>query len=97
MDTLPEKIFVIAGNVSQFNMFKRQLVDCLNVYMDIRVHHSDIVYISTPDMIRGYRGYDKPWGYLVGTWEKREDLWQIVDMINTRGSTITEDFIEVAM
>lgn len=87
----PEKIFVVAGNHDQFWQFQRQLAEYLSAE-GFQVRRSDIVYVSTPDVLRGY---ERPWGYLVGTWEKREDIWQIVDQINCRRSSITNDFIDV--
>ena len=93
MDTLPEKIFVIAGTMEQFRMFRNQLAGVLTAEGHV-VNTRDLVYVNGPDTLRGIR---KPWGYLVGTWEKREDLWQIVDMINVCHSKVTEDFIEVAL
>lgn len=85
-------IFVIAGTNEQFNMFRQQLVYTMSVE-DIPVKYHDIVYVSSPDRLRGHR---EPWGYIVGTWYNRRDINEIEMMIKTAGSTL-DDFIGVEL
>lgn len=86
------KIHVIAGTYEQFNMFRQQLVYTMSAE-DIPVKYHDIVYVSGPDRLRGYR---EPWGYAVGTWYNRQDIDEIDRMIRTTGSTF-DDFISVEL
>lgn len=86
------KVFVIAGTFEQFRMFREQLVYTMSVE-DIPVKYHDIVYVSGPDQLRGYR---EPWGYMVGTWYNRQDIGELETLIKTAGSTL-EDFIEVKL
>lgn len=86
------KIFVIAGTYEQFNMFRQQLVYTMSVE-DIPVKYHDVVYVSGPDQLRGYRD---PWGYMVGTWYNRKDIGELEILIRTAGSTL-DDFIGVEL
>lgn len=87
-----DKIFVIAGTYEQFRMFRQQLVYTMSVE-GIPIKYHDVVYVSGPDQLRGYR---EPWGYIVGSWYNRRDIDQLVTLIRTAGSTF-DDFIEVEL
>lgn len=93
MDRLPEKIYVIAGTMDQFRTFRNQLAGVLTAEGHA-VNSHDLVYVSGPDV---FRGVYKPWGYLVGTWQDRSDIWPIVDAVNVSHSKVTKDFIEVSI
>lgn len=86
------KIFVIAGTFEQFNMFRQQLVYTMSAE-DIPVKYHDVVYVSGPDQLRGYK---EPWGYIVGTWYNRKDIKELEMLIKTAGSTL-DDFISVEL
>lgn len=88
-----DKIFVLAGTFEQFRTFRNQLVESMaNEHIWFRIN--DIVYIGGPDTLRGMRN---PWGYKVGTWNERADVWQISSMLLAAGSSINNDFIEVQL
>ena len=84
-----DKIFVIAGNYTQFKLLKTQL----QLYSDIDLNTNNIVYLDNPNVIRGIRS---PWGYLCGTWKDKQNLEEIKTHILLCGSTM-EDFIEVEL
>lgn len=86
------KVFVIAGTYEQFRMFREQLVYTMSIE-DIPVKYQDVVYVSGPDQLRGYR---EPWGYIVGTWYNRKDINELDILIRTAGSTF-DDFISVVL
>ena len=86
------KIFILAGTYEQFRWFVRKLEN--DMFAEgIPFRHNDFVYV-TPDSVRGCRDI---WGYKVGTWRKREDLYKLYDSIASTFSSIQNDFIEVAL
>ena len=88
-----EKIFVLAGNYEQFQMFRAQLIKAMAAeHTWFRI--SNIIYINGPDTLRGIQN---PWGYKVGTWSERNDIWDITTIVLSRGSSIKNDFIEVQL
>lgn len=87
------RIHVVAGTYEQFCLFSKQLLEAMREE-GISVRASDIVYVANPDQLRGYRS---PWGYKVGTWSDRADIWQIADCILVAGSSFLNDFIEVEL
>lgn len=93
MEKLPEKIFVIAGTMDQYIRFRRHFADVLTHDMGFDLCHTDLVYVSDADMLRGQY---KPWGYLIGTWADRPDLLELSIQLQLSRSSI-EDFIEVAI
>ena len=88
---LPEKIFVIAGDYGQFKLFRANLADYL-IREGIEVRTNDIVYVSKPSYLYGFRDVA---GYFVGTWRDRDDIEEIVSMLAHRGWS--ENFIEVEL
>jgi hypothetical protein len=92
MDKLLEKIYVIAGDHSQFRQFRNQLTEALND-LGLEINAYDIIYIDNVDRIRGIH---RPWGYRVGTWNDRKDIDDIKTQLLISRSTI-EDFIEVQL
>ena len=86
------KIFILAGTYEQFRWFVRKLEN--DMFAEgIPFRHNDFVYV-TPDSVRGCRDI---WGYKVGTWQKREDLYKLYASIASTFSSIQNDFIEVAL
>lgn len=85
MNTLPEPIYIIAGDHLQFQFFKNDLLYCLK-REGIVVSSKKIIEVQDKDILRGIKN---PWGYLVGTWVERKDLNEIKSMITF------SDFIEV--
>jgi|688.fasta_scaffold2884199_2 hypothetical protein len=86
------KIFILAGTYEQFRWFVHKLEN--DMFAEgIPFRHNDFVYV-TPDSVRGCRDI---WGYKVGTWRKREDLYKLYDSIASTFSSIQNDFIEVAL
>lgn len=87
----PERIYVIAGDYSQFKLFKANLADQM-IREGIELKTNDIVYVSKPSYLYGFREVA---GYFVGTWRDRDDIEEIVSMIAHRGWA--ENFIEVEL
>lgn len=95
-DTLPETIFVIAGTMEQFRKFRNQLSDTIVKEDLFKVSHHDIVYVGSPDALRGRSWREPLWGYTVGTWRDRPDIGSIEMTLLARGSSLDE-FIEVSL
>lgn len=88
---LNEKIYVIAGNYTEFKRFRQKLQDYMyKEHIDF-THHS-IVHVSNRYMLYGLHDI---WGYRVGTWNQRDDLKEIEYQVRVCGSTFN-DFIEVS-
>ena len=87
------KIYIIAGTYVQFKIFSRQLAE-LMTESGMGFTMSDFVYLDSMEKLLGRY---KPWGYKVGTWSERNDIDDISELLLTRHSSITEDFIEVML
>ena len=86
---LPEKVFIVAGNHGQYRQFAQFLRTQL--YAEgIHVGPTDLVYVSSADVLRGFRDV---WGYKVGTWKDRQDINQLTEILRTTGCL--DNFIEV--
>ena len=87
------KIYIIAGTYEQFKTFSRQLAESM-IESGMSFTMSDFVYLDSMEKLLGCF---KPWGYKVGTWSERNDITDISQLLLTRHSSITEDFIEVML
>ena len=87
------KIYIIAGTYEQFKIFSRQLAELITE-SGMSFTMSDFVYLDSREKLLGCY---KPWGYKVGTWSERDDIDHISELLLTRHSSITEDFIEVML
>lgn len=84
-----EKVFVIAGNATQFKNFRKKLEEKM-IKEGVSFHHQDIVYIDVPERLRGHRNIH---GYKVGTWRERRDLYEIELQLQITDSF--DNFIEI--
>lgn len=78
-----KKIFVVAGNHDQYKAFvgkKLQEVfeDCQNNNQMFNLSLSNFVYVSGPEV---FRGWNEVHGYFVGSFRGRDDLKDIVQEI----------------
>ena len=89
---MSNQIFVLAGTYEQFKLFADQLYRTM-IPEGMPLRRQDLIYV-TPDSIRGFRDI---WGYAVGTWQHREDLPTLREMIRWAGSSVENDFIEVEL
>lgn len=85
------KVFVIAGNYSQFKAFCAKYFPIMDMN-STEFRNYDIVYVANRTTMLGI---ESPWGYKVGTWADREDIDDISNCIMSRRSTLDGDFIEV--
>jgi hypothetical protein len=88
-----EKIFIIAGTFGQFREFRKQL-SFVMAEEGIAFSHTDFVYVGSHDTLRGT---NKPWGYKVGNWYKRDDIELINQAIRISRSDPDVDFIPVVL
>ena len=89
---MSDRIFILAGTYEQFRWYVRQLENQMFAE-GIPFRRSDFIYV-TPDSVRGCRNI---WGYKVGTWQQREDLYKLYASMASTFSSVENDFIEVQM
>lgn len=89
---MSNRIFILAGTYDQYKQLANQLYAAMAAEGMV-LRRQDLIYV-TPDSIRGFRDI---WGYTVGTWQHREDLPTLREMIRWAGSSVENDFIEVEL
>lgn len=69
-----EKIYVIAGNHVEYDMFIRKKVFELYCEGDTSTTLSRFVFVHSPDKLRGLRNIH---GYFIGTFAQRSDIKEL--------------------
>ncbi len=73
-----DRIFVIAGNSNEYNIFTRKKCDELYRANNTSISLSNFVYVSDVITLKGYRD---PHGYFIGSWRERKDIEDILEQL----------------
>lgn len=65
---MKEKIFVLSGNISEFQDYRKQHEDIAD----------QLTYISNYESLRGFQN---PEGIAIGTWKERPDIGEILRIL----------------
>lgn len=73
-----EKIFVVAGNIDQFKVYRNKRANELWEQGETSISLSNFVYVNGPEV---FRGFNQVHGVFTGTYRQRPDIREIVQEI----------------